>query len=167
MRTLVVYATGSGCTAGVAEQVAEVLARSGMEVDLRSADAAGDPAAYDAVVVGSGIRVGSWHRSARTWVAEHAEALKARPVAFFTCCLTLASDPAKTDEVRAYTDALIEQTGVQPVDIGLFAGWNEPGRFSVAERVVLRLLKAPRGDLRDLQAVAAWSSGVALKLRAA
>lgn len=166
MRTLVVYATRSGCTAGVAERVAEILARSGMEVDLKPVEEAGDPVSYDAVVVGSGVRVGSWHEPARRWVAEHAETLRARPVAFYTCCLTLATEPQKADEVRAYTEGLIEQTGLEPVDIGLFAGWNEPSRFSFIERAVLGMLRAPRGDFRDFEAIEAWSAGVAPKLGA-
>ena len=101
--------------------------------------------------------MGQWHESARTWVTTNAEALKALPVAFYTCNLTLAQEPEKTDEVRAYTDPLIEATGVKPVDIGLFAGWNEPKKFSLVERVIMKAMKAPQGDFRDFAAIDSWT----------
>lgn len=166
MRTLVVYGTKSGCTTGIAEAIGEALAAGGMSVDVVPAEKAGDPDGYDAVVVGSGVRAGSWHAAVREWVTANAATLKTRPVAFYTCCLTLAPEPEKVDEVRAYTDALIAESGVEPVDIGLFAGWNKPETFSLLERTILKLMKSPQGDFRDFEAVAAWTQAVAPRLRA-
>lgn len=163
-KVLVVYATKSGCTTDIAKKIGDSLADKGASVDVLPAEKAGDVAGYNAVVVGSGIRMGQWHESARTWVAANADALKKVPVAFYTCNLTLAQDASKADEVRAYTDPLIEATGVEPVDIGLFAGWFEPKKFSLVERLVLKAMKAPQGDFRDFAAVGAWSAGVAPKL---
>ncbi len=162
-KILVVYATKSGCTTGVAEKIAETLTAAGAQVDVAAAKEAGPAAGYDAVVVGSGVRAGQWHAAARTWVADNAEALKAVPVAFYTCGLAI-TDPEKADEVYAYTKPLVEQTGVEPVAVGLFAGWNEPDAFPFAERLILKLMKAPQGDFRDLGAVAAWAQQVAPEL---
>lgn len=166
MKALVVYGTKSGCTTGIAERIGSTLAERGMTVDVRPVEKAGDPGAYDAVIVGSGIRVGSWHAPVKEWVAANADTLKSRPVAFYTCCLTLATDPEKVDEVRAYTDALVSETGVAPIDTGLFAGWNEPKAFSLIERTVMKVMKAPQGDFRDFEAVAAWAGDVAPRLGA-
>lgn len=167
MKALVVYGTGTGCTAGIAEQIGKTLAEKGATVEVISAEKAGDPAGYDAVLVGSGVRIGNWHAPAKSWVEANAGALKSLPVAFFTCGLTTVSGPEKADEVRAYTNALIEATGVKPVDIGVFAGWFEPKQFSFVERTVLKMMKAPQGDFRDMDAVAAWTDAVAPKLSAA
>lgn len=166
-RVLVVYGTKTGCTAGIAERIGEVLAKTGVTVDVRPAEDAPDPAPYDAVVVGSGVRVGSWHGRVKEWVAANAAVLKNKPVAFFTACLTMAQTPEKADEVRAYTDPLIAETGVAPVEVGLFAGMNEPKRFSLPERLILKAMKAPQGDFRDWAAVEAWAQSVAPKLVAA
>ncbi|TLM99447.1 MAG: flavodoxin [Actinobacteria bacterium] len=155
---LVVYGTKSGCTSGVAEKIGETLAAHGARVDVRPVADGPDPAGYDAVVVGSGVRMGQWHQPVRDWVSTNAESLKARPTAFYTVCLTLAQDPEKTDEVRAYTDPLIEASGVTPVGLGLFAGWNEPSRFGFLERTILKAMKAPAGDFRDFAAIGAWAS---------
>lgn len=163
-KVLVVYGTKTGCTAGVAEHIAETLSAKGSTVDVKPAADKPDPSAYDAIVVGSGIRMSSWHAPVKKWVAANADALKARPTAFFTACLTMQTNPEKADEVRAYTDPLVAETGVTPVDLGLFAGMNVPKKFSLPERLVMKMMKAPEGDFRDYAAVAAWTEAAAPKL---
>jgi menaquinone-dependent protoporphyrinogen oxidase len=163
-KILVAYATKTGCTAGIAEKIGETLAATGATVDVKSVKDRPDPAGYDAVLVGSGARMGKWHGSASKWVQANAPALKGEPVAFYTACLTMAREPDKADEVRAYTDPVIEESGVEPVDVGLFAGWFEPDKFGVAGRTVLKRMDTPTGDFRDWDAIAAWTEDVAPKL---
>lgn len=165
-KVLVVYGTGTGCTAGIADRIGKAVAAKGASVEVHPAKSAPDPAGYDAVLVGSGIRAGNWHAPVKDWVAKNAGTLKDKPVAFFTACLTMAQDPSKSDEVRAYTDLLIAETGVKPVDIGLFAGWNEPKHFSFGERTIMKIMKAPQGDFRDWAAIDSWSEKVAGQLPA-
>lgn len=164
MKVLVVYGTKSGCTAGVGEQIGKTLADKGAAVDVVAAENAGSPDGYEAVVVGSGVRAGSWHQATRTWVANNADALKSLPVAFYTCGLVIADGDDKIEEVRGYTDKVIDETGVTPTDIGLFAGWNEPKSFSLLERGVMKMMKAPQGDFRDMDAIAAWAESIAPRL---
>ena len=109
--------------------------------------------------------MGQWHEPARTWVAANAEALKTTPLAFYTVGLTLVSDPNKTAEVRAYTDRLIAETGVKPLDVGLFRGRNTGEGFSFMERAIVGAMKAPKGDFRDWAAIDAWTLKVAPRLQ--
>jgi menaquinone-dependent protoporphyrinogen oxidase len=160
-KALVVYGTTTGCTEGVAERIGKVLADRGMTAEIVAAAKAPTPAGYDAVFVGSGIRMGSWHGSAKEWVKANASSLKNAKVAFYSVGLTLASDPTKTAEVRAYTDPLIAESGVTPVDVGTFAGMNDPGKFSFLERTILGLMKSPQGDFRDWAAIEAWTGKTA------
>lgn len=165
-KALVVYGTGSGCTAGVAERIGRAIADGGTTVDVVAAKDAPSPSGYDAVFIGSGVRAGNWHQAVKDYVTTNASALKERKVAFYTVCLTLATDPAKADDVRAYTDALVAETGVEPIDTGLLAGWNDPKRFSFIERTIMRLMRAPEGDFRDWVAIDAWAKATAPKLLA-
>jgi menaquinone-dependent protoporphyrinogen oxidase len=165
-KVLVVYGTGSGCTAGVAERIGKHLAEKGATVEVVSAKEKPDAGSFDAVVVGSGIRAGNWHAPVKQWVTAEAAALKGMPVAFYTVCLTMAQDPSKAEEVRAYTDPLIAETGVDPVDVGLFAGWNTGTGFNFLERTILNAMKAPKGDFRDWTAIDAWADSVAPRLLA-
>ncbi len=163
-RVLVVYGTKTGCTKGIAEQIGATLSERGHAVDVVAAADKPSPDGYDAVLVGSGVRAGNWHGAVKGWVAKNAAALKGTPTAFYTACLTMAVEPESADDVRAYTDPLIAESGVTPVDIGLFAGMNVPKAFSLPERLILKAMKSPEGDFRDMDAVAAWTSGVSGKL---
>lgn len=163
-RILVAYGTKTGCTKGVAERIAASLEKSGATVQLAAIADAPSATGYDAVIVGSGVRAGQWHAAARTWVSANAEALKTVPLALFTVCLTMAQNPEKADDVRAYTDGVIAEAGLTPVDVGAFAGWHEPQKFPLVERMILKAMKAPTGDFRDWAAIDAWSEKVAPQL---
>lgn len=165
MKALVVYGTKTGCTTDIAAQIGETLVRQGFSAEVARAAEAGGAVGYDAVIVGSGIRAGQWHSEVKSWLESNAEELKPKPVAFFHCCLSMA-EPGKETEVVAYADPIIETTGVHPVDVGAFAGWNQPRSFSFVERTIMKLMKAPEGDFRDMEAVAAWTSAVAPRLAA-
>lgn len=161
---LVVYGSKTGCTAGIAEQIGRTLVSCGLTAEVRPVDEAPDASGYDAVVVGSGVRAGSWHAPVKEWVTANAEVLAERPTAFFTAGMTMAAMPEKADEVRAYTEPLIAETGLEPVDIGLFAGMNVPSTFSLPERLILKMMKTPEGDFRDLEAIDAWTRSAAGKM---
>ncbi len=159
MKTLVVYGTKSGCTEGIAQRIGERIAAGGSSVEVVAAETAPDAAAYDAVVVGSGVRAGSWHAPVKSWVEANMEALKSRPVAFYTCGLMITQE-GKAEEVRAYTGPIVAATGIVPVDVGLFAGSFKPKEFSFAERTILKLMKTPEGDFRDWDAIDAWADEI-------
>jgi menaquinone-dependent protoporphyrinogen oxidase len=53
MPVLVAYASRHGSTQGIAGRIAAVLRASGLGADLAAAEDAGDPAGYDAFVIGS------------------------------------------------------------------------------------------------------------------
>ena len=154
---LVAYATKTGCTQGIAEKIGETLKADGFQVDIVSVKDAPDPSGYDAVLVGSGARAGSWQGAAKKWVAKNADTLKNMPVAFFTACLTMESEPEKADEVRAYTDKLLAETGIEPFEYGTFAGWFEPDEFGFVERKILEKMNAVPGDFRNWDAITAWT----------
>jgi len=166
-KVLVCYMSGTGCTKGVAEKIAETLERVGADVDIAPVTSKPNVAAYDAVVAGSGVRAGAWHPAAKKWAARNADALKGRPLALFTVGIALAHGPEKRDEMLGYTDKLLAKTGLDPVDLGVFGGWYEPQRFSGIERRIMKMAKAPEGDFRDWNAIQDWATGVARKLNAA
>jgi menaquinone-dependent protoporphyrinogen IX oxidase len=50
------------------------------------------------------------------------------------------------------------------VGVDVFAGWNEPKRFSLVERTIMKVMKAPEGDFRDWEAIDSWAEQVAPRL---
>ena len=95
-KALVVYGTKSGCTKGIAEAIGDGLRLAGADADVFAADERPDPSAYDAVIVGSGIRAGMWHASAKQWLVGHAEALKTRPLALFALAAAIPPINSRT-----------------------------------------------------------------------
>ncbi|NDJ52581.1 MAG: flavodoxin, partial [Chloroflexi bacterium] len=118
---LITYATRAGTTGEVAHIIADVLRREDVWVDVRNIQDVTDLARYDAVVIGSATRMGSWIPEAVAWVAAHAEVLARLPVALVTMTGLLGDEQgdaqqavySATDEVRQY---------LSPVDEVFFAG---------------------------------------------
>ena len=163
-RVLVVYGSWAGSTAGVAHRVGKALTEQGATVTVVPAGSAPDPQAYDAVVVGTAIRAGQWHPSAKDWLTRHGPRLKNTPVAYFSVCLTPAVHPLKSAEAPGYAVPLTLELGILPVSARAFTGIYEPAKLSFIDRTKANLWGAKPGDFRDLAAIDSWALGLAAKL---
>jgi len=67
-KVLVVYATKYGATAEIANEIGQVLCDKGLRADVLPADQAGDPAPYQAVVLGSAVYAGQWRKEAAAFL---------------------------------------------------------------------------------------------------
>ena len=166
-KVLVVYWSGTGCTEGIAERIGETLAAAGVQVDVRTFESDPRPEDYDVVLAGSSVRALNWHSDAKKWVTRNRNALTGKPLWLFTVGGALARSEENVDETRRVTDSLLAKTDLQPRDIGLFAGWYLPERFTFIERIVMKIARAPEGDTRDWDAVEVWAHGVTRDLRPA
>ena len=83
----------------------------------------------------------------------------------FTLGLTPVLERPVEPDLRGATEAMLAECTVTPVDLAVFAGWNVPRRFRLSERLMLKVLKAPEGDFRDLPAIRRWAEGLRLALR--
>src|SRR3974377_2550233 len=84
MRVLVAYASKHGSTQGIAERIAAILRGSGLEVDLAAAEDAGDPAGYDAFVIGSAVYASRWMAPASEFIRHNGALMTDRPVWLFS-----------------------------------------------------------------------------------
>ncbi|MBU1242836.1 flavodoxin domain-containing protein [Myxococcota bacterium] len=164
MKILIIAGTGSGCALETATVMAEELTRLGHEVLVKNAKDSPSPEGYGAVFAGSGVRAGKWHKSLRSWMKQHAPALRGQPLAVFTICLMMRNPEKHTKEILAISDGVLRQLDLTPVSTGLFPGWFFAERFGVMERLILKLMKTPRGDFRDLDAIRTWTRETAGKL---
>jgi menaquinone-dependent protoporphyrinogen oxidase len=162
-RILVAYASASGSTREIAEFIGRVLGGLEAEVDVESADHAGDPASYDAVIVGSAIRYDRWMPEARSFVKAHEESLRRLPVAYFLACLAASGGTAKTErQTLAYAEKVRALApSVEPVSFGRFAGKLEYRKLSLLVRLLSRalfvIMRVREGDYRDWNAIEAWA----------
>ena len=117
---------------------------------------------YEAYVLGSAVYMGSWLRSARRFVDEHAELLALRPTWLFS------SGPVGSPRTLRPTSAfdvadLVKTTRAR--EHHLFGGKLDKHDLGLAERALAGALRVPGGDYREWDAVAAWATAIARALR--
>jgi menaquinone-dependent protoporphyrinogen oxidase len=175
MTVLMTYATAQGSTRGIAERIAARLRESGFAVDLAPVESAGDPAPYEAVVLGSAIHSGDWLPAAHAFVQRHADALRQRPVWLFSVSSIgetssfLARPVAKAMRRLARQPAgpvAAIQQALGARGFKSFAGAIERGAWGGAGNLFLRLMGGRYGDHRDWAAIDRWAAEVAAQLKA-
>jgi menaquinone-dependent protoporphyrinogen oxidase len=157
MRLLVAHASKHGATVGIAQRIAEKLTHSGHDVTVRPLHEAGDPAGFDAVIVGSATYMGHWLKDAKAYVRDHQQSLASRPVWLFSSGplgeAEVDDDGRDLREAGAPSDLPGLQASVHPREHRVFFGALDPKRLSLSERA-LRTLPAgralfPEGDFRE------------------
>jgi menaquinone-dependent protoporphyrinogen oxidase len=161
-RILIAYASRCGSTGRVAEAIGQVFCETGASVDVRLVGNVNDLSPYQAVIVGSSIRMGKWLPEAADFVKKHQDTLGRVPIALFVVCLTMKDDTAENcRKVLAYLDPVRKQTPqINPLDIGLFAGTVDYKKLSFAYRLILKMIGAPEGDFRNWAAIRTWAAGI-------
>jgi menaquinone-dependent protoporphyrinogen oxidase len=160
MLVLVAYASKHGSTQGIAERIAAILRASGLEVDLAAAEDAGDPAGYDAFVIGSAVYACRWMAPASDFIRHNGALLTDRPVWLFSVgpAGRRIPLPATLPPVLA---ALGDSIGAR--DHHVFRGAIDASKLRGVERLIRLFL--PEGDFRDWPDIEAWASGIASELR--
>ncbi|WP_440989135.1 flavodoxin domain-containing protein [Haloarchaeobius baliensis] len=143
---LVIYGTGEGQTAKVADAMRTDLRERGHEVttyDVTAAPADLDVTAFDGILVGGSIHVGKHQDSVVAFAREHRDALETRPSAFFQVCLSSASeDTERRAEATGYIDSFVERSGWQPDLVASFAGALRFSEYGFLKRLMMKKIAA-------------------------
>lgn len=173
-KALIVFATEDGQTAKVASRLAEALAAAGVEVALRDCargDAGAHLAAYDGVVIGSGIHFGHAAKPLLALVKGHRAVLATRHTAFFSVSLSAGGPNRDPDAAKRHLAQFSEETGLQPDLSASFAGAIRHSRYGFLRTILahfsLRKTGLPEpGDheYTDWKAVGAFADAFAKRL---
>ncbi len=158
-KILVTYATRTGSTAEVAVAIAERQCSGGLAADARSVAVVTSLDGYCAVILGSAIHFATWLPEIVDFARAHTAELGARPVALFTMhMLALEDTPAAAAQRATYT-AKVRKV-LTPASEAFFAGQIDPARLSLVDRLLVQMVGAPKGDLRDWPKIATWAESL-------
>jgi menaquinone-dependent protoporphyrinogen oxidase len=108
------------------------------------------------VIVGSAIRMGSWLPEAVDFIKNNQQALNNIPVALFTVhILNLGDDEQSRTNRLAYLNSV--HSLIQPVDEIFFTGEIDTEKLSFVDRLMVKMVNSPVGDLRDWDKIHNWS----------
>jgi menaquinone-dependent protoporphyrinogen oxidase len=175
MRVLIAYTSRYGATQGIAERIAAVLRREGVEAVVQPARHADDPVGYDAVVIGSAAYFFHWMKHSVKFVRRNCDVLAERPVWLFSSGpLGSKANDAQGRDLRAVTipkEIAEFKNTICLRDHRVFFGTMNPEKLSFTHRLVLKLpvnrdnAIFPVGDFRDWNDIEAWATAIAQELK--
>jgi menaquinone-dependent protoporphyrinogen oxidase len=129
MNGLVVYGTRYGTAKEIAEEIAKTLKNENVDVTLFNAKQIRDHgiAAYDLVVVGSGIKMGKWTKESKNFLKNNQNILSNKKVALFVSCGAANSEKSMAEGQEKYLDNISKvYLTNKPIATGLFGGIYDP-----------------------------------------
>ena len=165
---LVTYATKYGATAENAEKIGQVLRQAGLPTDVLPTDRVSDLHFYKAIVLGSAVYIGKWHKKAATFLKTNEKVLSERPVWLFSSGPTGEGDPVALTQDWRFPKALQPIADrIRPRDIAVFHGALNMKKMNLIEKWMIKNVKAPLGDFRDWDAITSWAAAIADVLKEA
>lgn len=164
-KILVTFASRTGCTAEVAQEIGKILTSSGAAVNVIPMQEIQGISNYDAVVAGSAVQDRQWLPEAMEFMRSNRATLSQRPFAMFTLCMTLAMKNGEKyrPDVTEWLSPV--RRLVHPVSEGLFAGVLKISKIpSLGDRLKFRLSVLfgvwSEGDHRDWVAIYDWANAL-------
>jgi len=160
-KILLAYATVSGSTAEVAQAIADEMGNTGPQVDVSPVEDVKDITGYDAVVVGTAVRMFHILPKTRRFLRRHRKGLNNVPVAYFLVCLTMGEEtPENIQKATDYAKPLIKIKA--PVSLGLFGGCVDHEKLT--DIFGKSMKSVPEQDHRDWEKIRAWAGETLPKL---
>jgi len=166
IRVLVAYASKYGATAEIAEKIGQVLRQAGLQAEVLPVKRVSDLTSYQAVVLGSAVYIGQWRKEVRKFLKTNEKLLAERPVWLFSSGPTGKGDPVQLTKGWRFPKAqrpIIDR--IRPRDIALFHGMLDTKKLNFLGRWMIKNVKAPVGDFRDWDAIAAWAAAIVVALQ--
>jgi len=158
-KILVTYSTRAGSTAEIAATIGQTLSQRGYSVDVLPVKKQPNPSDYDAVILGSPIRMGSWLPEVIAFIKENRTLLEQLPVAVFTVHMLNSGDDEESRTNRqAYLNAVREW--ISPAEEAFFLGKMDLAKLSFLDRFISNVMKAKDEDLRDWNTINAFAESV-------
>jgi menaquinone-dependent protoporphyrinogen oxidase len=161
-KILITYATKAGSTVEIAAVIGETLSKRGFAVDVKPVSENPALDGYQAALMGSAIRMGSWLPEAVEFVRKNQSVLNQLPTSIFTVHMLNAGDDETSRAARqAYTAPVREL--LPSVDEVFFKGRLDYKTLSFLDRLIAKAVETPDnppGDFRDWNQIRDWSQSI-------
>jgi len=184
MKTLIIYGTRYGATAGTSEKISEILHDEGFEVKVVNAkeEKINNISKYDLIIVGSGLQIGKWTSEAENVLKKFQNELKQKKLAIFISSMkTVSEREGKNEDVEktrqtALNDK-IAKYNLTPISVGLFGGVLDFNKMNFLTRKTFGFIKPQLEkdgfeqtspdvyELRDWQEITNWARELAQKVK--
>lgn len=166
---LVTYGSRFGSTREIAEYMADTVRVHGLEVDLYEASKVPDSIdKYDVVLIGSGIQIGQWKKSALNFLKKHQKALREKKTGLFVSCVFSMYPDKKDDAHKKYLVDVAEKYDLSPAGLGLFGSCLDfSGKRGLKYTITINMMKKDLAewgvetvgehDFRDWQNIKEWT----------
>lgn len=184
MKTLIVYGTRYGATAGTSDEIGKVLQEEGFDVRVANAkkEKIKDISEYDLVVVGSGMQMFRWTSEPEKFIKKFQKELRQKKIAIFIssgaqAILRHDGDQQSMDDAwRKYLVEKAEKYELEPVMMAIFGGvWDynkmgfvfkktmEPFKMKLREANISET-ETDVFDTRDWDEIRNWARELAKKV---
>ncbi len=186
LKTLIVYGTRYGATAGTSEEIAKILREEGFEVQVVNAkeEKIKDLSPYELVVVGTSVQMGRWTGEIEDFLKKHEQELSQKKMALFVSSMkTVAQREGKTADVESARkfdiDNKLPKYSFKPISVGFFGGVMNYNKLnflfkktfgSMKERLNKDGFKETEPgvwELRDWEEIRLWAKELAQKAKSA
>ncbi|HCS39878.1 MAG TPA: hypothetical protein DIW44_09890 [Anaerolineaceae bacterium] len=166
-KILVAYASKCGSTAEVAKTIGQLLSESGVEVEVRAAHEVRKMEDYDAVVMGTAIRMGRPLGEMTNFAKKFNKDLAKLPTALFSVGLSMKEDTAENRaETAKFIAPLVEQLPSKK-STAMFGGKVDYKTLSPLLSFMLSKDTSgemAEGDYRDWNTINAWANSLPAEL---
>ena len=154
-RILITYATRAGSTVEIAAAIGKSLSEKGFSVDVEPVEDNPSLEGYQAVIMGSAIRMGSWLPEAVEYVEINQYVLERMPVALFTVhMLNTGEDDESRNNRLAYLSKVRPLLN-DPEEV-FFEGRMDFSRLSFLDRMIAKMVDSVEADHRDWERINNW-----------
>lgn len=151
-RILIVYGTGEGHTAHVAQAIAARLRERGASTYIADLEEESpELTGFDSVAIGGSVHAGKFQSEVRDYVKQHVDWFNRSPAWFFGVSLSQAGKRAPIDpeNARKQIDGFFEETGWAPRGVLSVGGALKYREYNVFKRSIMKHVAAKAGESTD------------------
>lgn len=139
---LIVYASHDGQTEKICRTLQGVIQETGQQTTLLPIDQAAqvDPAGFDKIVIGAGIRYGKHSPEIAAFITQNQAILDSKPNAFFSVNLVARKPEKSRPASNPYLQKFLKRINWKPKNLAVFAGKLDYPSYGCFDRFMIRLI---------------------------